>query len=126
MATIRPYTAADAPAVNEVLVRAFGRASEAELVAALVTAKKDIVSLVAVEGESVVGYVLFTLVTIETEGTRSPALGLAPLAVDPGHQRRGIGSQLVRDGLEACRRAGHGVVVVLGHPSYYPRFGFVP
>ena len=53
-------------------------------------------------------------------------LGLGPMAVLPAHQRAGIGSRLVRIGLEECRRAGHGWVVVLGHPDYYPRFGFVP
>jgi len=51
---------------------------------------------------------------------------LTPMAVLPAHQRKGIGSQLVRVGLEACHRLGHDIVVVLGHPSYYPRFGFVP
>ena len=54
------------------------------------------------------------------------AVGLAPLAVDPDCQRRGIGSRLVAQGLDRCRESGYRIAVVLGHPAYYPRFGFVP
>ena len=53
-------------------------------------------------------------------------LGLAPMAVAPEYQQQGIGSALVRSGLEHCRAAGYKAVIVLGHPRYYPRFGFVP
>jgi putative acetyltransferase len=53
-------------------------------------------------------------------------MGLAPMAVLPAYQRQGIGSVLVRSGLAVCQALGYGAVVVLGHPSYYPRFGFVP
>jgi putative acetyltransferase len=91
-------------------------------------------SLVAVEAPEVVGHILFSPVTIEPVGEpagessagRVTALGLGPMAVLPTRQRQGIGSLLVRTGLEACRAAGHGCVVVLGHPEYYPRFGFAP
>ena len=68
-----------------------------------------------------VGHIAFSPVTIEPAGS---AIGLAPMAVLPAHQRRGIGGRLVREGLEQLRAAGHGAVVVLGHPEYYPRFGF--
>jgi putative acetyltransferase len=62
--------------------------------------------------------------SIATEGGRGEALALAPMAVLPGHQRRGLGSALVRHGLEAARGLGHAIVIVLGHPDFYPRFGF--
>ena len=81
-------------------------------------------SLVAEEGGRVVGHILFSDLPIVTADGTVEALALAPLAVLPSHQRRGIGSLLVREGLRACREAGHRIVVVLGHPEFYPRFGF--
>jgi putative acetyltransferase len=83
-------------------------------------------SLVAERGGEVVGHILFSPVRIDSGGESVAAVGLAPMAVLPAQQRTGIGSALVRTGLAECRRAGHGSVVVLGHPAYYPRFGFVP
>ena len=87
---------------------------------------KVTLSLVAVADDRVVGHILFSTVSIEAAEKTVSALGLAPMAVLPEFQRQGIGSLLVRSGLEECRKAGHRVVVVLGHPDYYPRFGFVP
>ena len=81
-------------------------------------------SLVADLGGQVVGHILFSDLPIVTATGTVPALALAPLAVTPSLQRQGIGSLLARQGLEACRLARHRVVVVLGHPEYYPRFGF--
>src|SRR5262249_1052329 len=68
----------------------------------------------------------FSPVTITASTATNEALGLAPMAVLPAYQRRGIGSQLVEAGLTACHHTTYGVVVVLGHPHYYPRFGFTP
>jgi len=82
------------------------------------------VSLVAEEGGRVVGHVLFSDLAIVTKGGTIEALSLAPLAVVPERQRRGIGSMLVRGGLRVCEESGHRIVVVLGHPEFYPRFGF--
>lgn len=76
------------------------------------------------DGE-VVGHVLFSEVSLEPPAESFRAVGLAPLAVLPNHQRRGIGSRLIHDGLDACRNAGYDAVMVLGHSTYYPRFGFV-
>lgn len=73
-----------------------------------------------------VGHILFSPVTVEPEQTSWGAVGLGPLAVLPEHQGHSNGSQLVETGLEACRKAGHEVAIVLGHPDHYPRFGFVP
>lgn len=128
--TARPERPEDAPAVGEVNRRAFGRAAEAELVDALRRALRRAavpwISLVAEDGGRVAGHIVFSPVTIEGEAGASLAMGLGPMAVLPGCHNIGIGSALVRAGLEACRRAGHLVVVVLGHPRYYPRFGFLP
>jgi len=74
----------------------------------------------------VVGHVLFSALPVTTEAGTLPAAALAPLAVRPDRQRRGVGSALVRRGIGACRERGLGAVVVLGHPGYYPRFGFSP
>ena len=83
-------------------------------------------SLVAVEGEAIVGHVLFSRAAVRDGAAAHPALALAPVAVAPSRQRKGIGSALIRCGLEQAGALGHGVVIVLGHPDYYPRFGFAP
>jgi putative acetyltransferase len=72
-----------------------------------------------------VGHIAFSPVMIESEGSNFEAVALAPMAILPAYHGKGIGSQLVLAGLEECRRIGHEIVVVLGHPAYYPRFGFV-
>lgn len=126
MITVRAETTEDAPAVRRVNGLAFGRPEEAALVDALRAAPAPHLSLVAVEDGRVVGHIFFSPVSIESEDSTFEALGLAPMAVLPEYQRRGVGSRLVREGLRECRRGGWKVVVVLGHPEYYPRFGFVP
>jgi putative acetyltransferase len=123
---VRPERADDAPAIRRVHEEAFGRAAEADLADALRRHGTATLSLVAVRGGRVVGHLLFSPVRIESGHESTAGLGLGPMAVLPAHQRKGIGSLLVRGGLAECRGAGHGCVVVLGHPAYYPRFGFVP
>lgn len=126
--TVRPYRAEDAAAVREVHERAFaGRREEAHLVEMLHAAGAAPVSLVAATepGGRVVGHVLFSPVRVDGSGSCPPPMvGLAPVGVLPECQGRGTGSRLIREGLEACRRAGYGAAVVLGEPSYYSRFGF--
>lgn len=126
MITIRPETPADAPAIHRVNELAFGQPGEADLVDALRAEARPFLSLVAVREGEVVGHISFSPVTIESEETTSAAMGLAPMAVLPELQRQGIGSALIHQGLEECRRLGQDVVVVVGHPDYYARFGFVP
>lgn len=118
----QPGDVAGVRAVNEA---AFDTRAEADLVDALRARARPIVSLVAEQHAGIVGHILFSPVTLlghEELGL----MGLAPMAVLPAHQRQGIGSALVRAGLEACREQGVPGVVVLGHRDFYPRFGFVP
>lgn len=128
MTTVRRERPDDLAAIRAVNELAFGTAAEADLVDALRARGQATLSFVAAEGHRVVGHILFSPVTIESGGESGgdsvAALGLGPMVVLPARQRQGIGSALVRTGLEACRDAGHGCVVVLGHPEYYPRFGF--
>jgi putative acetyltransferase len=126
MLTIRRETPKDIDSIRYVNEQAFGQKEEAEIIDKL--RKRDVVtlSLVAVQADQIVGHILFSPVSVESEHSSFEAITLAPMAVLPEYQRKGIGSQLVRIGLEECRRLGHEIVVVLGHPDYYPRFGFVP
>ena len=123
-AAVRLEEPGDEAAVREANEHAFGTPLEASLVDALRDAP-DYLSLVATIDEQIVGHILFTPVTLEPPVDIRIA-GLAPMAVRPEHQRTGVGSQLVRAGLDECRVRGYAGVVVLGHPEYYPRFGFVP
>lgn len=125
MILVRAETTEDHDAIHRVNELAFGQRNEADLVDALRVNASPYFSLVAVIDEQVVGHIFFSPVSIESENSAFTAMGLAPMAVLPGYQNQGIGSQLVREGLKECRRLGHDIVVVLGHPEYYPRFGFV-
>ena len=124
--TIRQEESGDAAAIRRVVQDAFGGSSEADLIDALRTHGKFKLSLVAVREGQVAGHLLFTEVTIESAGSNLKALGLAPLAVKAEFQRQGVGSALMQHGLVQCRDLGYGAVVVLGHPQYYPKFGFLP
>jgi putative acetyltransferase len=125
MITIRAETSKDIAAIRRVVEMAFGETGEARLVEALRQADALITSLVAVEKKGIVGHIAFSAVLIESQHAIANIVALAPLAVLPTHQRRGIGSELVRRGLTQCRRAGHRAVLVLGKPAFYQRFGFI-
>jgi putative acetyltransferase len=125
--TIRAEHEEDAAAIRTVHAAGFPTDAEARLVDALRAAGRFRVALVAEIDRAVVGHILFTPGQIVRSGDPQLAgLALAPLAVHPAHQRRGIGSALVRAGLDACRATGAGFVFLLGHPEFYRRFGFVP
>ena len=125
-AQVREETAGDFAPIRAVVAAAFGRDEEARLVDALREGGYARLSLVAELDGQIVGHLLFSDLPIVAADSTVEALALAPLAVVPQHQRTGIGSLLVRDGLRRLREAGHRIVVVLGHPAYYPRFGFSP
>jgi putative acetyltransferase len=120
---IRDEEQKDWPAVRTVNMSAFGRPDEANLVDVLRDQVSPILSLVAESKGAIVGHIMFSPVSLTGHPTLR-IMGLAPMAIAPEHQRKGIGTALVRAGLERCKQLGFGAVVVLGHPDYYPRFGF--
>ena len=122
--TIRPELTEDQQSIWFVNQTAFEGDAEANLVDALHDGGFVDVSLVAELEGKVVGHILFSRVVILKKTGHVEAWSLAPMAVLPSHQRLGIGTMLVESGLAACRKRGHGIIVVLGHPEFYPRFGF--
>ncbi len=116
----------DISTIRRVNETAFETGTESDLVDVLRDKKAHIISMVAAEDNRIVGHILFSPVALTAEGSETTLLGLAPMAVLPEYQKQGIGSKLVENGLEESRRKGYPAVVVLGHPDYYPRFGFVP
>lgn len=125
--SIRPEEPSDRAAVSVVNRLAFARAAEGRLVDRLRDDAHPLVSFVAAADDALVGHALFSPVTVtDADGLPWDAMALGPMAVVPDCQRQGVGSQLVRAGLEACCALDHPVVFVLGHPEYYPRFGFRP
>src|SRR2546425_443330 len=123
---IRSESDADPGGISRVLVDSFGGQTEADLVHALRNNGTLTVSLVACATDEIVGHAAFSPMHAEGRTGRGDMLGLGPVAVHPKWQRQGIGSALVRDGLDECRRRAVAVVFVIGEPKFYARFGFVP
>jgi putative acetyltransferase len=123
---IREEQPEDAPQIRKVNEAAFGRSDEADLVEELQKEGVVLLLLVAELDDGIIGHILFSRMTVETERGPVAAVSLAPMAVLPNHQGRGVGGQLVRRGLAALRERGERIVIVLGHKEYYPRFGFKP
>ena len=121
---IRFAAPADAAAIRNVNRAAFGGDEEAVLTDRLRAEGDAIAELVAESAGAVIGHILFSRLAVDASGEAPQAAALAPMAVHPAHQRRGVGATLIRHGLEACRARRIDAVVVLGHPGYYPRFGF--
>lgn len=124
MIEIRSENGEDAGAVRHVLEAAFGSSEEADLVERLREAGKAVISLMAECEGRVVGHVMFSPVTLAPAQVGFKGIGLAPVAVLPRFQKRGIGSHLICEGLERCREAGYEIAVVLGDHTFYERFGF--
>jgi putative acetyltransferase len=121
---VRLERSTDHEAIRQIHQLAFGSNAEADLVDALREQGFARVSLVAETDGQVVGHILFSDLRIVSSTGTVRALALAPLAVLPQRQRQGIGSQLIQVGCDQCRQAGHRIVIVVGDPDYYARFGF--
>jgi putative acetyltransferase len=123
---IRTEKPEDVEAVRNVNIAAFGRENEANLVDRMRGIGATF-SFVAVQSDRVVGHIFFSPVVVEGKCSRNLSIqGLAPVAVLPNYQRQGIGTLLIREGLKECGRSAFQAVVVLGHPDFYSRFGFIP
>lgn len=124
----RPEKGVDRKSICDLHLIAFGRRVEPELVNKIRSSKNFIpeLFLVAISEKKIVGHILFSLIAVKTEEGEMPVHALAVISVLPKFQSKGIGEKLVKSGLEECRRLGHNIVFVVDHPSYYPRFGFVP
>jgi len=126
--TVRPETPEDIRAIDVVHISAFGGEAEAQLLSALresVSYNREL-SLVAELGGRIVGHVLLTRVPVRKGGREKHVLALGPMSVVPSQSHRGIGSELIQSSVGLAREKGYGSIVVLGHPAFYKRFGFVP
>jgi putative acetyltransferase len=128
MLAIRPELPSDHEAVYRVHEQAFGRMVEADLAQRVRETLEFIpeLSLVAERDGEVVGHVMFSVAWVVDGEARTEVIAVGPVGVLPGHQRRGIGSRLVEAGVARARELGYRAVLLLGHPEYYPRFGFRP
>ncbi len=125
MVHIRKEFTEDYESVYSVNMRAFGQDTEAKLVNRLREADALLLSLVALIDEQVVGHIAFSPVTITDEDREVEAIGLAPMAVIPEYQKKGIGSKLIEEGCKVLKEEGYYRVVVLGYAEYYSQFGFI-
>jgi len=126
MIMIRQEQPQDITAIREVNTEAFGQPEEANIVDRLRQNCSDLLSLVAIIQDRVVGHILFSPVRIECENRIVHGMALGPMAVLPQDQRQGIGSELVRTGISRMESRRCPFVILVGHAQYYPRFGFEP
>ena len=124
MIVVREERPDDIAAIRKINEKAFGQPVEANIVDKLRENCSDLLSLVAVQGEQIVGHILFSPARIEGEREMMEGVGLAPMAVLPKFQRHGIGSRLVQEGINMQKSRSSPFIIVLGHPEFYPRFGF--
>jgi putative acetyltransferase len=124
--SIRPERREDSAAVIAINDHAFGGTDESGLIDAVKQSGRPVISLIAASDDTPVGHIFFSPIQIQSEGPPIATLALAPMAVLPAFQRLGIGTLLVEAGLRECARQGCQVVVVVGHPTFYRRFGFGP
>lgn len=123
---IRPETKKDFPKITQVNDSSFGQKNEGKLIEKLRQTENYIpeLSLVAELDDKIIGHILLYPITIHSDISKFQSISLGPMAVTPVHQHKGIGSRLVKEGLEAAKKLGHRSVIVVGHPEYYPKFGF--
>jgi putative acetyltransferase len=122
--TVRVERAEDAAAIRGINLAAFGGPIEADLVETLRADGAVLLSLVAEVARQTVGHILFSRMWIDGDHGSTSAVALAPVAVLPEFQKRGVGTALVNRGIELVRAAGERITFVLGEPQYYQRFGF--
>ncbi|MBU8922225.1 MAG: N-acetyltransferase [Bacteroidales bacterium] len=125
---VRPELEKDFNTIRSITRAAFDNEEEPDLIEAIRESSYYIpeLSLVAETGGKVTGYIMFSRINVVGDNGDMEVLSLAPMAVIPDMQNRGIGSRLLRKGIEKCRELGHRIIIVIGHPEFYPRFGFVP
>lgn len=125
MIQIRSETREDYEGIDEVNRQAFEQEFESQLVRKIREGQNFIeeLSLVALDETNIVGHILFSKIKIQGDSEHE-TLALAPMAVKPAFQMKGIGKKLVRAGLKKAKDLGFGSVIVLGHSDYYPQFGF--
>ena len=121
---VRPELQEDRAPIGELHRLAFGGNIEADLVERLRRDRLVELSLVAIIGGQIVGHILFSDLGVEIDGRSVKALALAPMAVIPMRQRQGIGARLMRESFARLERGEYEALFVLGHETYYPRFGF--
>jgi putative acetyltransferase len=126
MLRVRSENNEDIAAIHSVNQQAFTTSAEADLVVALREQESSFLSLVAVQDDKLVGHIAFTEFPLSPNPQEIKVFGLSPMAVSPDFQKQGVGEALVEAGLKACEEQHVDAVVVFGHPSYYPRFGFKP
>lgn len=125
---IRPENESDHPAIREVNEQVFGRPDEAEIVEQVRQSPGFVpeLSFVAERDAQIAGHALFSEVTVQGETQSWTILTLGPIAVRPEFQRQGVGGRLLREGISRASALGYRAIALIGHPTYYPRFGFVP
>jgi putative acetyltransferase len=122
---IREATQEDRKPVLRIVEAAFGRSDEADIVSRLWADDAAALEIIAEIDAELVGYCGFSIVNPEP-ALRGACLGMAPVAVAPAHQCKGVGAAMIETGISYCRTRGASLLVVLGEPAYYSRFGFVP
>jgi putative acetyltransferase len=127
--SIRPESRADYSQISDINFLAFNNQENESKLIELIRQSENFIpelSLVADKNGEIIGHILISTISLVTEQGSIPTLGLAPMAVKPGYQQQGIGSELVIKALERCKAMGFKHIFVLGHPNFYPKFGFVP
>ena len=125
---IRPENKNDISTISMINDMAFGQEDEGNLIAKLRKKKNFIkeLSLVACMGNEIIGHILFSKITIKNDTEEFDSLALAPMSIIPEFQGLGIGSELIKKGLQKATKLGYESVIVLGHENYYPKFKFAP